>query len=104
MKKLNISHPYFQAIEYDDSQCWVTLSKQFPIKGFRVALIEPLSDYIEVGSDVGFRHADGEIDWFYGHGETIEEAIQTALQNFLNLVVHPDNLSPDNFAKRDVIA
>lgn len=104
MKKLKIHHSYFQAIEYDESQCWVTLSKQFPIKGFRVTLIEPLSIYIEVGSDVGFRHSDGEIDWFYGHGETIEEAIEVALMNFLNLVVLPDDLTSDNFVKREVIA
>ena len=104
MKKLKITHPYFQDIECDESQCFVTLNKKFPIKGFRVALVEPLSIYIEVGSDVGFRHEDGEVDWFYGHGETIEEATEMALQNFLNVVVHPDNLTSDNFVKREVIA
>lgn len=104
MKKININHPYFQTIECDETQCWVTLNEQFPIKEFRVAVIEPLSNYVEVGSDVGFRHEDGEIDWIYGHGETIEEATEMALQNFINLVVHPDDLTSDNFAKREAIA
>lgn len=104
MKKLSIKHPYFQVVEYDNSQCWVTLNEQFPIKGLCLALVEPLSNDIEIGSDVGFRYADGEIDWFWGHGETIEEAIEVALQNFINIVVHPDDLSSDNFVKREVIA
>jgi hypothetical protein len=41
MKKLATKHSYFQIVEYDDSQCWVTLNEQFPIKGLRLALVEP---------------------------------------------------------------
>jgi hypothetical protein len=102
MKTIEARHPYFDRVECGDSDCVVTLSRAFPIQGFRLAVV-PGRGYVEVAADVGFRHDDGGVDWIRGSGDTFEEAVVSALQFFLNLVVHPENLS-DSLVWRDEIA
>lgn len=104
MKTVEVKHPFFTSVLCSESEIHVTLRDDFPIHSFRLAAVEPLSVYIEVASDVGFRHPDGLVDWIRGHGETIDEAASVALQNFLNLVVHPSGLSENDFVWRSEIA
>ena len=104
MRAVEVSHPYFTSVLCDESEVHVVLRSDFPIRGFRLAAVEALSVYIEVASDVGFRHPDGLVDWIRGHGETIEKATNVALQHFLNLVVHPDGLVKNDFVWRSEIA
>jgi hypothetical protein len=104
MKDVDIRHPYFKRVQCGVSECLVELSEEFPIQGFRLAVVEPLSNLVEVASDVGLRHEDGLVDWVRGEGTTIEEAVTQALQYFINLVVHPEGLVKDDFAERSEIA
>ena len=103
MKDVDIRHPYFTRVQCGASECFVELSEEFPIHGFRLAVVEPRSDLIEIASDIGFRHEDGFVDWVRGAGTTVEEAAADALQYFLNLVVHPAGLAKDDFAERSEI-
>lgn len=101
---MQISHPYFQSVVCGERECVVTLSEQFPIRSFRLALVGSQWDGLEMSSDVGFRHPSGETDWIRGHGRTLEEALNTSLQEFLNYVVHPEGLRSADFEWREEIA
>jgi hypothetical protein len=103
MKTIDARHPYFDRVECGDSECVVSLSRAFPVRGFRLAVVERGTGYVEVAANLGFRHDDGGIDWVQGGGDTLEEAVVSALQFFLNLVVHPENVS-DSLVWRDAIA
>jgi hypothetical protein len=103
MKIMDARHRFFESVEFNDAECRVLLSDEFPVRGFRLAVVDPLSDLVEVAADIGFRHEDGAVDWIRGCGHTMEQATVDALQNFLNLVVFPKNLS-DKLVRRDSIA
>lgn len=93
MNRIDIAHPYFELVECHDTGCVVRLNPDFPLRSFRLAVVERPSDLIELAADIGFKHEDGEVDWIQGCGTTVEEACMDALQTFLNLVVHPAGLS-----------
>jgi hypothetical protein len=103
MKSIEALHPFFERVEFSDGECRVLLSGAFAVRGFRLAVVEPLSDLVEVAGDIGFRHEDGAVDWIRGCGDTMEQATVDALQHFLNLVVFPEDLS-DKLVRRDAIA
>lgn len=76
------------------------LCEDFPIQTFLVVPDTPIWDgYIEMTSDLGFVDADGSVYWIHGTGRNEVEAVESACQTFLNLVVAPDGLS-SNFFRR----
>jgi len=97
---LNIRHPFIEAVQFlSSSEAVVILSKEFPIRSFKVLSAPKIwEDYEEVMAEIVFVHDTGEIDRITGTDFTFEGAVVSAITNFVNLIVHPEGLTCENFA------
>jgi hypothetical protein len=98
--EIKISHPYFERVVRDGDGYRVHLREDFPVQTFLVLPDTPIWEgYIEMTSDLGFVHEDGNVDWIHGSGQNEVDAVESACQMFLNLVVASDGLSNDDFVR-----
>jgi hypothetical protein len=98
--EIKISHPYFERVVREGDGYRAHLREDFPVQTFLVLPTTPIWEgYIEMTSDLGFVHEDGNVDWINGSGQNEVDAVEDACQMFLNLVVAPDGLSNDDFVR-----
>ena len=100
---MNTAHPYIkEVIDVGEGRFRVTLSQDFPLAGFVLYESSHQTGYFELSATIGIEEPGGDLNWISGTGNTLEEAIEDALQNFLNTVVHPSDLSSEQFVEREI--
>ena len=93
---MNIKHPYISNIVETNDQYIISLSSDFPFKSFVLNKTESIG-YPSVEANIGFLNEDGSVDSIGGSGNNHEEAMTEALIQFVNLVVHPADITINSF-------
>lgn len=98
---MEVRHPYFKGVHITSvGTALVSLSDKFPINSFTLKSIPLIWEGVEeVMADIVFVHESGEPHVITGSGGTFEEAVQTALILFVNLVIHPEGLNGSHFVR-----
>ncbi|MCC8527427.1 MULTISPECIES: hypothetical protein [Xanthomonas] len=104
--QIQISHPYLVSVVRCGDGIEVTLSDVFPAE-FRVfqlwAAPEVWPGYKEVEGSLGLIEEDGRTLWLCGAGVSVEEAVEDALLKFVNWVVHPADVTANDFCMRPAL-
>jgi hypothetical protein len=98
---IDVKHPYINEITYDEGRYIINLSSDFPIDNF-ILVPDDSCGYPAVESNLGYIHDSGDIDWIFGHGNDIEEAVINAVIFFVTLIVSPEGLNKNNFSTREL--